>query len=64
MSETRRFTAMSYREGGGYVALCPELDVASHGDSVEDASSNVRQAVELFLETADPREIACREGLG
>ncbi len=60
MSDTRRFTAMIYREDGGYVALCPELDVASQGDSVEDASSNLREAVELFLESADPSEIAAR----
>lgn len=60
MSDTRRFTAMIYREGGGYVALCPELDVASQGDSVEDASSNLREAVELFLESADPSEVAAR----
>lgn len=60
MSDTRRFTAVIYREDGGYVALCPELDVASQGDSVEDASSNLREAVELFLESADPTEIAAR----
>jgi predicted RNase H-like HicB family nuclease len=53
-----RFTAMIYRENGGYVALCPELDVASQGDSVEEASANLREAVELFIETADPSEIA------
>jgi predicted RNase H-like HicB family nuclease len=64
MSDTRPFTARIYREGGGYVALCPQLDVASQGDSVEDASSNLSDAVELFLETAAPREIARREGLG
>ncbi len=60
MSEVRRFTAVIYRENGGYVALCPELDVASQGDSVEEASSNLREAVELFIETADPSEIASR----
>jgi predicted RNase H-like HicB family nuclease len=60
MSELRRFTAMIYREDTGFVALCPELDVASQGDSVEDASANLREAVELFLETADPAEIAAR----
>lgn len=60
MSETRRFTAMIYREDGGYVALCPELDVASQGDTVEQASSNLREAVELFLESADPSEVAQR----
>jgi len=56
----RHFTAIIYRENGGYVALCPELDVASQGDSVEQASANLREAVELFLETASPSEIAGR----
>jgi predicted RNase H-like HicB family nuclease len=60
MSDTRRFTAMIYRENDGYVALCAELDVASQGDSVEEASSNLREAVELFLESADPSEVAPR----
>lgn len=60
MSDTQRFTAMIYRENGGYVALCPELDVASQGDSVEEASANLREAVELFLEAADPSEVAAR----
>ena len=58
MSDIRRFTALIYRENGGYVALCPELDVASQGDSVEEASGNLREAVELFLESADPSEVA------
>jgi predicted RNase H-like HicB family nuclease len=60
MSDTFRFTAMIYRENGGYVSLCPELDVASQGSSVEDASANLREAVELFLETADPSEVSAR----
>ncbi len=60
MNDIRRFTAMIYREDGGYVALCPELDVASQGDSVEEASANLREAVELFLETADPSEVQGR----
>ena len=58
MSDTRRFTAMIYRENGGFVALCPELDVASQGETVEEASANLREAVELFLESADVSEIA------
>ena len=57
---TRAPACMIYREDGGYVALCPELDVASQGDSVEDASANLREAVELFIETADPSEVAAR----
>ena len=60
MKDVRRFTAMIYREGDGFVALCPELDVASQGDSVEDASANLREAVELFIESADDSEIERR----
>jgi len=57
MSAVQNFTAMIYREDDGYVALCPELDVASQGDSIEQASANLQEAVELFLESADPSEI-------
>ena len=57
---TRTFTAMLQREGDGYVALCPELDVASQGDTVEEARANLREAVELLLETAGPEEIKQR----
>lgn len=60
MENTHRFTAMIYREHNGFVAICPELDVASQGDSVENASSNLREAVELFMETADASEIESR----
>ena len=56
----RTFTALLQREGDGYVALCPELDVASQGDTVEQARENLREAVELFLEAASPSEIAER----
>jgi predicted RNase H-like HicB family nuclease len=54
------FTAILEREGDGFVALCPELDVASQGDAVESALANLREAVELFLETASPSEIETR----
>ncbi|MBL9090916.1 MAG: hypothetical protein JNL96_06805 [Planctomycetaceae bacterium] len=42
------------------MSLCPELDVASQGDTIEEARSNLREAVELFLETASPEEVAGR----
>jgi len=54
------FTAILEREGDLYVALCPELDVASQGPTVEEATANLKEAVELFLECADPAEV--REG--
>ncbi|MDP9121659.1 MAG: type II toxin-antitoxin system HicB family antitoxin [Acidobacteriota bacterium] len=58
---TSSYTAILEREGAVYVALCPELDVASQGASVEEATANLKEAVELFLECADPQEIAERQ---
>ena len=57
---TRQFTAIIEREDDGYVALCPELDIASQGESVTETRSNLREAIELFLETASPAEISRR----
>jgi predicted RNase H-like HicB family nuclease len=51
-----KLTAIIEREGHGYVSLCPELDVASQGDTVEQARDNLREALELFFETASPEE--------
>ena len=58
--ERTTYTAIVEREGDFYVALCPELDVASQGKSVEEATANLKEAVELFLESADPSEIRRR----
>ncbi len=57
---TRSYTAIVEKEGAGYVALCPELDVASQGEIVESATGNLKEAVELFLECADPAKVECR----
>ena len=62
MAGSRRLTAVIEREGSGYVALCPELDVASEGDTVEEARQNLVEALELFFETADASEVAERLG--
>lgn len=51
------FTAILERKGDGYVALCPELNIVSKGKTVEEATTNLKEEVELFLETADPSEI-------
>ncbi len=56
----QQFTAIIEREGDGYVALCPELDIASQGDTVEQAKQNLTEAVELFFEVADPSEVKRR----
>ena len=50
------YTAIVEKEGSLYAALCPELDVASQGATIEEATANLREAVELFLECADPEE--------
>ena len=52
-----KLTAIIGREGNGYVSLCPELDVASQGDTVEQARDNLQEALQLFFETASPEEI-------
>jgi len=57
---SERYTAILEREGDQYVALCPELDIASQGMTIEEAKSNLKEAVELFLECADPEEIKKR----
>ncbi len=56
----RQLTAIIEREGDGYVALCPQLDIASQGDSIEEARHNLREALELFFESASQEEITER----
>ena len=60
MESTRQLTAMIEREGDAYVALCPELDIASQGQTVETARTSLIKALELFVESADPTEVARR----
>jgi predicted RNase H-like HicB family nuclease len=55
-----KLTAIIEREGNGYVSLCPELDIASQGDTVEQARDNLREALELFFEAASPEEVKQR----
>lgn len=60
MADRRLVTAIIEREGDGYVGLCPELDIASQGDTVEQARANLLEALQLFFETADPAEVERR----
>ena len=53
----RQLTAIIEREDDGFVALCPELDIASQGDTVSEARDNLKEALELFFEIASPVEI-------
>ena len=53
----RRMTAIVERDGDGYVALCPEVDVASQGETVAEARENLAEALTLFFESAPEDEI-------
>lgn len=56
----KTLTATILREADGFVSVCSELDIASQGETVEEAKANLREAVELFFETAHPNEIIQR----
>ena len=60
MKTPHRVTAIIEREDDGFIALCPEFDIASQGGSIEEARSNLIEAVTLFFETAAPSEISRR----
>ena len=53
-------TAIIEKEDNMYVSLCPELDIASQGNSIEEAKANLQEAIELFFETASGTEISHR----
>ena len=48
-----KLSAILQKEGDWYVSLCPELDIASQGKTVEEAVNNLQEAVELYLEDED-----------
>lgn len=56
----KQLTAIIEREGDGYVSLCPEVDIASQGETIEEARDNLREALELFFESASADEIGQR----
>jgi predicted RNase H-like HicB family nuclease len=57
MDKLQQFTAIIERDGNGFTSLCPQLDIASQGDTAEEARTNLIEALELFFEAADPAEI-------
>ena len=60
MKPIQNFTAIIEKEDDSYVALCPELDIASQGNTIEKAKANLQEAIELFFEHASKDEIALR----
>ena len=53
----KQLTAIIHKEDNEYVSLCPELDIASQGETIEEAKHNIKEAVELFFECASNEEI-------
>jgi predicted RNase H-like HicB family nuclease len=58
-------TAVIWREGQDFVSLCPELGVSSCGESLEEATAMLREAVDLYLQNARELDMldAALEGL-
>jgi predicted RNase H-like HicB family nuclease len=63
MEQFRRLTAVIEQDDDMYVALCPEYDIASQGATIEEARTNLIEALILFFETAGQDEIQRREHL-
>lgn len=51
--KTLEVDGLVWQEGKLFVSYCPELDVSSCGDTVEEAQANLRAAIRLFLEEAE-----------
>ena len=60
MKQLKQLTCIIQREDNGYVSLCPQIDIASQGESVEEARKNLVEAIELFFEMASPQEVLAR----
>ncbi len=60
MNRKIELTAVIEKEDNIYIYLCPELDIASQGNTPDEAKSNLVEALELFYETASETEISKR----
>lgn len=60
MREARQMTAIIEREDDGFVAFSPELDIASQGQTIEEARANLIEALTLFFETTSASEVSRR----
>jgi predicted RNase H-like HicB family nuclease len=50
---THQFSSIINKENNLFVAFCPELDLASQGETIEEALRNLKEAIELYLEDED-----------
>jgi predicted RNase H-like HicB family nuclease len=63
LTENTIFSAILWKEGKLQIAWSPALDIASQGKNVEDALSNLREAIELYLEDEDAKIPADRSAI-
>ncbi len=49
------FPAVVVKEGKFFVATCPEPEVTSQGETIEEALDNLKEAIELYLEDEDAK---------
>ena len=56
----RQLTSIIERENNAYVALCPEVDVASQGATLDVAHNILKEALDLFFESASTEEVRKR----
>lgn len=61
--EKYSLTSVIWKEDDVYVSKCPEIEVASAGDTPQEALDNLKEAVELYLENAKLLGILDRKGL-
>ncbi len=47
----QHFSAILNKEESLYVAYCPELDVTSQGETIEEAEQNLQEAIKLYIES-------------
>jgi predicted RNase H-like HicB family nuclease len=60
MRQFKQLTCIIEREDDLFTSHCPQVDIASQGETVEEARKNLIEAIELFFEAASPQEILDR----
>lgn len=60
MKQFKQLTCIIEKEGDSYISLCPQIDIASQGNSIREARKNLLEAIELFFEMASKKEILAR----
>lgn len=53
MDKVLHLTAVIRKENPMYVSWCPELNIASQGETIDQAISNLREAIGLFIADKD-----------